>query len=76
MTDVKTVRFEDGNFRLSLYRYEGGYDWWFIEHKCGAHWEGFSGDPQICQAPCYRCGKVVPDGLQAMFWFVKEADRA
>jgi hypothetical protein len=74
MTDVKTVRFEDGLFRLSRYRYKGGFDWWFIEHRCGrgGHWKWFSGVPEDCHAPCWACTAVVPDGLHAMFWFVKD----
>ena len=71
MTDCKTVRFKDGNFRLCQYRYEGGYDW-FIEHRCGGRWEGFSGTPSLCHHPCWTCREVAPDSIQVMFLFLKE----
>ncbi|KKN92465.1 hypothetical protein LCGC14_0209560 [marine sediment metagenome] len=72
MADYKTVRFEYGNFRLSRYRYKGGYDWWFIEHRCKDRWEGFSGTPSLCHRPCRNCQERAPDSIQVMLLFMKE----
>jgi hypothetical protein len=72
MTDVKTVRFEEGTFRLSLCRYEGGFDWWYIEHRCGGRWEGFCWIPSLSHYPCWDCHEVAPESIQVLFLFVKE----
>lgn len=69
------VCMEEGRFRAARYKYDSGYSWFFIEHWCvvGAGWVGFCSSVERTSEPCRDCKKSVPDGLQAVFWFLKES---
>ena len=53
-----------------------------IEHRCdssdrlgrGAVWYPFVYGLHYRGIPCFACRKAPPEGIQAMFWFLREAD--
>lgn len=70
----------EGTFRIVRYQY--GFDarmYVYTEHNCrkrkhqhGEGWTGFVYNSERRGERCLRCDWRMSDGLQAVFWFLKE----
>jgi hypothetical protein len=63
-----------GNWRVAEAEV-GSLSHWRIEHKCGRHqyvWWPWTYSVINRGFQCEACYECPPEGIQAMFWFIKE----
>ena len=65
---------EDGDYRISQ---QGRFDHVWMEHYCKHYggtrrWKLLHTDIKLRGRACERCGSAPSEGLQAVFWFMKD----
>ncbi len=82
MKVVKEVYITEGKYRVVSAEYnDEGWDYRFIEHNCPhrdtpPQWFGHVYIPEFRGLACCRCHSPIPEGIQAVFWFLlQEEDR-
>ena len=77
-----TILLEEGMFRISQFTHrlrEAPSSSCIIEHRCAAlrspsFWHPFTYNHTGVTVYCACCQEPIPDGLYAMFWFLKEQE--
>ncbi len=80
MYEKGEVLLTDGRFRINTLRYSMDRTHNFVEHNCGEQspwpgsWRFYAAGRTPMGKCCSTCNVGPPEGLQAVFWFLKDEE--